>query len=165
MWTPRPDELIVLAASGSGDMGDVLDENSRARFSLWHASKAGVLPVDVDPASIVVIATVRASFVADTGAGGKADCILKVDSQFGEDHDHTLFTWPDRGVTAVGSKPSINFRTPADELFAWYAAGQPLANVFGDQFVFEWTNPDSGNLRWSLEVGLAVHRATNSTNG
>ncbi len=163
MWTPRPDELIVLTDAGSGDMGDVTDEHSRARFSLERARSTGVLPDDVSERDTAVIVSVRGSFIGDTGATGKADCVAKVDSPLGGDFDKTLWTFPDRGVTVVGAQSTIHFRVPADELFVYYLAGARF-DPKGDELVFEWTNPDTGKIRWTLEVAIAVQRATNVDN-
>lgn len=77
------------------------------------------------------------------GSGtGTATLTLKLDSNSGTQWDTTLWTWEGSGAGA-----DVHFRIPADELMHWVFAA-------GDELVFEWTNPDSGNITWGIEVGL-----------
>lgn len=123
-------DVIVVRDGGTANMGDVTDESSLlARFTFPHP---------------FVMVFVRAHF---GDANGTADMKLKVDSKFGQFFDTTLWTFRDVGRTAADGDADRNFRIPADELMHW---------VFGpdDALVFEWTNPDSGNIHWGLEVGF-----------
>lgn len=127
MWVPHPSEIVVLADGGSGNMGDVTDEVSRARFKL-----------DADR---FVPAFVRVTF---TGGSGSADMAVRIDSRLGDHFDHTLFTFE-----AVGTDGSqVHYRIPADELYEWLL-------LRGDELVFEWTNPNGDNTQaWAAEVGM-----------
>jgi len=80
------------------------------------------------------------------GGAGRADLRIILDSVQGSAFDVHLFT-----VRAVGTGADVNLRLSAAETAppsAW--AFQP-----GDAVRLEWTNPDSGNMTWGLEVGLA----------
>lgn len=121
--------------SGIGNMGDVTDPDSIARFWLAAADR-------------FVIATVRALFTGGTGAG--ADMVLRIDHRHGVNYDFSPVTFPDSGSddTAIWE-----YRVPADELYHLIFVTDPATRQ-QDKAVFEWTNPDPGNMRWSLEVGL-----------
>ncbi len=128
---PEPKDIIVQRDGGTANMGDVTDETDRkARFGLTYARFALVL--------------VRAHF---GDANGTADMTLKLDSTHGQFFDTTLWTFRGVGRTAADGDADRHFRIPADELLHWIF--EP-----GDALVFEWTNPDSGNQHWGLEVGL-----------
>lgn len=126
-WSPDPNQVVVIHDSGDGNMGDVTDEISKARF--WLATERFVLVF------------IRAHFQG-TGSG-TADLAIRVDSRLGAQHDATLITILARGKTA-----DMNYRVERDEYEKW---------VFqrGDIITPEWTNPDSPNVQWGLEVGLA----------
>lgn len=130
MWVPHPSEIIMLRASGVGDMGDVTNIGSVARFAL-------------DDVDSYVLAWVRALFVGGTGS---ATMTLKLDHCDPTGHyDFALRDWPTMGTSGIAW---VFSRVPADELFHWKINK-------GGILVFEWTNPDAGNMRWSLEIGLA----------
>jgi len=86
---------------------------------------------------------VRGHFV---GGAGRADLRISVDSAQGSAFDAHLFT-----VRVVGTGADVHLRLSADE------SAPPSAWAFqpGDAVRIEWTNPDSGNMTWGLEVGLA----------
>lgn len=129
-----PEQIIVLRDSGTEDMGDVTDESSVARFSL--------------PGEFY-LRYLRATFaeaISGNGATGNADMQLKVDNADDSGlYDFILQEWAGRGLGS-GATAFVNWRLRDDELYAWR---------FVSPLVFEWTNPDSGNMRWSLEVGLS----------
>jgi hypothetical protein len=77
------------------------------------------------------------------GSGtGTATLSLKVDSHAGALWDCTIWEW-----TGAGKGADINHRIPKDEQ-------EHFTFEAGDELVFEWTNPDSGNITWGIEVGL-----------
>lgn len=123
----NPREVIIFRDSGTGNMGDVADEtDTKARFKL-------------DGRFVLVF--VRATF---TGSGsGTVNMALKLDSKAGTMYDHTLWT-----ANFVGS-------TKAGRLDVPEARQQHFLADDGDDMVFEWANPDSPNITWALEVGLA----------
>jgi len=55
-------------------------------------------------------------------------------------------------ITKAGTNRDVNFRIPADE------SREPSPWTFqaGDFVRIQWTNPDSGNMTWGLEVGFSV---------
>ena len=61
-------------------------------------------------------------------------------------YDNVVRNFPGSGTDDVAF---IYFRVDKDEQDRWAFAG-------GDLLVPEWTNPDSGNMRWALEVGLSL---------
>jgi hypothetical protein len=125
-----PKTIIFQRDGGTGDMGDVTDETDRtARFSL--------------PGRFSLV-FVRAHF---GDANGTADMTLNIDSGHGQFFDLRQYTFPAVGRTAADGDADGHLRIPEEELIHWtYEAG--------DAIVFEWTNPDSGNIHWGLEVGL-----------
>jgi len=130
MWVPHPNEIARFRATGVGNMGDVTDKASVARFALPSAER-------------YVLAWIRAMFV---GGSGNATMTLKVDHcDPTQQYDFSLRDWATMG--ASGGNAWTFSRVPADELFHWVFPSEAI-------LVFEWTNPDAGNMRWSLEVGL-----------
>ncbi len=122
-----PGDMQPQAASGIGNMGDVTDVGSVARFSLPGTERYN-------------LAVIRGTF---TGGSGTADCVIKLDnSKLSGLFDHTLFT-----IKGVGSTKPLHFRVSDDELDRWEFGGD-------DVIVLEWTNPDPGNMVWAVEVGL-----------
>lgn len=81
------------------------------------------------------------------GTVGTAPLSIAVDSDSGAVHDTTLFT-----VSLAGTNKDVNLRLGGDE------ASEPAAWTFqsADRVRIQWTNPDSGNITWGLEVGLAL---------
>lgn len=82
-----------------------------------------------------------------TGGSGTADFLLRLRSRLSADWDVVLHTLAARGTGA-----DVHFIIPGDtnlEPSPWVL--QP-----GDAVRCEWTNPDSGVMKWGLEVGLAM---------
>jgi hypothetical protein len=82
-----------------------------------------------------------------SGGTGTAAFTLSVDSTRGSAYDTKLFT-----ITQAGVDKDVNLRLGDEE------AVDPSAWTFqaGDRVWIKWTNPDSGNMAWGLEVGLAL---------
>ena len=55
-------------------------------------------------------------------------------------------------ISQAGTSKDVHLRLGAD------ASGEPSAWTFGlnDAVRIDWANPDTGNITWGLEVGLAV---------
>ena len=87
---------------------------------------------------------VRCHFAGGTGT---AAFTITVDSTRGSAYDAKLFT-----ITQAGVNKDVNLRIGGDD------AVDPSAWTFqpGDNVWIKWTNPDSGNMTWGLEVGLAL---------
>lgn len=129
LWVPRPSEIVAQRATGTGNMGDVTDRMSTARFSL--------------DAERYALCWIRQLYAGGTGS---AKVSLKVDHR--EDvalYDFTLLDWPEMGTDGTVWDYT---RMTADEMFHW-------TFLRGDILVFTWTNPDPVDTRWSIEVGLA----------
>ena len=62
-------------------------------------------------------------------------------------YDTRLFT-----VSLAGIDKDVNLRIAVDEMT------EPSAWTFqaGDKLRAAWVNPDTGNMTWGLEVGLAL---------
>jgi hypothetical protein len=128
-WSPDPRQIIVKSDGGSGNMGDVDSEITSPRFGRDMVRGPWVL------------AWARCHF-AGSGSG-TANVQIQVDSRLGEPFDTVLHTVPLRGISA-----DMFYRTERDEYEKW--TFQP-----GDEITFIWVNPDSDNITWGLEVGMA----------
>lgn len=134
LWVPHPNEIVTQRDQGQENMGSVTDKTSRARFALSNAPFA--------------LCYIRGRFVTLSGSGGNATLSLKLDHvEENGIYDFLLKSWDTMGTSGTGFKADLNFRLAADELYLW---SYPRDSIL----VFEWTNPDSGNIRWALEVGL-----------
>lgn len=87
---------------------------------------------------------IRCHFV---GTPGTAFLTLSVDSASGPAFDARLFR-----ITRAGTNRDVHFRLTAEES----REPSPWAFQSGDRVRIEWTNPDSGNITWGLEVGFAI---------
>ena len=124
--------METFRATGTGNMGDTSDDDSGVRFRPKG-----------NPAEWFV-AFVRSKFSGGTGTG--ATFSVKLDHRSGErDHDVTLAR-----VLKCGTDDNANVNLPGDPL--------SMRCFDGDETVLNWTNPDPGNMRWAVEVGLEVIR-------
>ncbi len=82
-----------------------------------------------------------------TGTIGKAPMTLSLSSTNGTAYDVLLYT-----LMRVGVGGDVNFRITAEE------SQPPSSWTFqaGDQLRIQWVSPDSGNITWGLQVGLAI---------
>lgn len=80
------------------------------------------------------------------GTSGTAPLAISINSANGSAYDAVLFT-----VTQAGVARDVNLRIGGGD------ADDPSSWTFqtGDAVRVDWTNPDSGNITWGLEVGLA----------
>ena len=122
--------IIRLLGTGTQDMGDVTDRTSVARFRL------------TGPYTLLFV---RALF---TGGSGSATMTMKLD-RLGDEldlYDFTEDTWLTLGVGGSAIS-AVRMVVPIDEL--------PIYTYPPDhELVFEWPNPNSGTMRWALELGL-----------
>lgn len=81
-----------------------------------------------------------------TGGASTASLAISVDSVNGSTYDTTLFT-----ISQAGPGKDAHLRIGSGD------TGEPAAWTFqdGDVVRVNWTNPDSGNITWGLELGLA----------
>lgn len=132
-WQPDPSDVIVLRDYGTGNMGSLGfgsggDTNNKARFS-WPEGK-------------YVLSSIRAHF---SGGSGSADVIVNLDSGTGPPFDAKLLKVTDLGTGGEDA----HVRILPEEHIHWLFDG-----LAGDEVVLTWTNPDSGNMIWGVEVFL-----------
>ena len=121
---------------------------ARARQLLAVTAKAATGSENID-ATFSLDRRFRLVFVRCHFAGGTgtAAFTISVDSTRGSAYDTKLFT-----ITQAGVNKDVNLRIGGDD------AVDPSAWTFqpGDKVWIQWTDPDSGNMTWGLEVGLAL---------
>lgn len=141
VWTPAPETIRSFRQNGMADMGDVTDRQSVARFALREIAMPDSRIVPVDTWTLV---GVRARFI---GGSGSATVTLKLDHR----DESGLYDWTLREWATRGEDNRNILHRPSDEsdLYGAY----PF--FYGDELVFEWTNPDAGTMRWCLEVFLS----------
>lgn len=132
MWYPRPAEIVPQSYGGTANMGTI------PTYDGTETTRVGRFSLDVDVWCLVFA---RAHFLGGTGT---ATMTLYVDSRLGRNHDSNLWAWTSAGTTGN----DVNFRIVPEELMHWSFRR-------GDELVFTWTNPDTGNMAWGLEVALA----------
>jgi hypothetical protein len=81
------------------------------------------------------------------GTAGAAALVISLDSGSGSSYDARLYT-----IVKAGVSRDVHFRLTAEE------SQEPSAWTFqaADRVRVQWTNPDTGNITWGLEVGLAI---------
>jgi len=121
---------------------------ARARQLLAVTAKAATGSGNID-ATFSLDRRFRLVFVRCHFAGGTgtAAFTISVDSTRGSAYDTKLFT-----ITQAGVNKDVNLRIGGNDVV------DPSAWTFqpGDKVWIKWTNPDSGNMTWGLEVGLGL---------
>ncbi len=131
----HPSLVTMFQQTGTGNMGDVTDESSVARFSMPGADR-------------YVLAVVNGLFTGGSGTG--ADLVVRVDHRRGPSFDFHHVKFEKMGTD---NNERLAYRVPEDDLFHHvYLRDAPTNKQ--DVIVLTWTNPDSGNMRWAIEVGL-----------
>ncbi len=125
----RASNIVRVRESGTGNMGDVTDPQSVARFSL--------------PGGPFVLLSVRARFTLGTGTNTMTMRIDHPDET--QQFDFIEDEWTVAGTTG---KDNIRMVVPPKE---WALYTYRPDSVL----VFDWTNPDAATMRWALEVGMA----------
>jgi hypothetical protein len=146
---PHPSQLVVKAAHGTGNMGDIDDRNSAGRF--W-------LPVQKCYTLYGIMGNV-------SGGSGAANLAIRKDSRLSFSEvtsytagtaggtltsrfDHTLHTLENFGT---GTNASIMFRVMPED-YGVFTFWKDEATGIYDHLVLTWTNP--GSQIWGLEVML-----------
>ena len=82
-----------------------------------------------------------------TGSSGTAAFVISVDSEAGSAYDTRLFM-----ISQAGKDKDVHLRIGEGD------TQEPAAWTFqaDDAVRIRWTSPDSGNITWGLEVGLAI---------
>lgn len=129
-----PAKLVFLYSSGTANMGSTTDNtNHLARFWLDGGN------------SRFVVSGFEAHF-GSTGSG-TAELSVKRDSGYGRAWDTELYV-----ESTAGIDNDVFVRIPEEEMKNWVFDRVAATDVYGDQLVFEWTNPDSGNISWAIRV-------------
>lgn len=121
---------------------------TRARQMLAVVTKAATGSANIDQVFSLErkyrLVFVRCHFA---GSSGTAALTISVDSASGSAYDALLFT-----VTRAGTNKDVHLRIGEGD------TGEPSAWTFqaNDALRIQWTNPDSGNITWGVEVGLAL---------
>jgi len=145
---PRNADTIVGAAEAVLAEQNTELQARRARQMLAVGARAATGGGDIDAAfSLDVrfrLVFLRCHF---SGTAGTAALVISLDSSRGGAYDTKLFT-----IARAGVGRDVNFRITADES----RDPSPWTFQAGDTVRVQWTNPDSGNITWGLEVGLAM---------
>lgn len=88
----------------------------------------------------------RVDFTSGTGS---ADMTLSVKSGITSGFDRVLHTFY---AVGTGGDAYVNLRIPDDEFDDWLF-GYSRASVL-DKLDLAWTNPDSGTMKWTMQLGL-----------
>lgn len=136
-----PTNIVPVGLFGDGNMGDVTDPASDARFGLDSVPPGG--------SYIPTMLKIRAF-----NGTGSALLLLKVDHRKGSKFDFTLRRWKNFGVGTAAKYTNIFLRISEDpELRDWQMWRDPNSLIL-DRLVLEWANPDPGNMEWAAEFGL-----------
>lgn len=140
------DQVTNAAQMGFAAQDRELDV-ARARRPLSVVSQFATGTGDLDEA-ISMDRSFRLIFIRChfSGTSGAAPFDISVDSGSGPAYDAGLFA-----VDGAGVDNDVHLRIgPSDN-------AEPSAWTFqaNDAVRIQWTNPDSGNITWGLEVGLA----------
>ena len=142
------DLRIIRTARDSIDLLNREMDTVRSRQLLSVVSKSTTGTADIN-ATFSLDVRFRLVFLRShfTGTTGTAPMILSLDSILGVAYDAELFT-----LTRAGINRDVHFRISSQESLD----PSPWTFQVGDALRVQWTNPDSGNITWGLEVGLAV---------
>ena len=145
--------MAVNAAAILASAGEVLAAQDqevaagRARRPLLIACRTASGSGDIDH-TFQLDRTFRLVFVRChfVGTSGRNAFMVGIEAGLGAAYDCDLFT-----INRAGAGRDVNFRLTAEE------AAEPSAWTFqsGDAVHVRWLNPDSGNIIWGLEVGMA----------
>ena len=139
--------LVRIAQAGFAQQeAEVAADLIRQRQAVWTRHATGAQDID---AEFALDRKYRLVFVRCHFAGnpGVAPFTLTQNAQAGAAYDAHLFT-----VSQAGAGHDVNLRFEADET----TEPSPWTFVAGDSIRIQWTNPDSGNITWGIEVGLAL---------
>lgn len=114
------------------------------RIFTFDGRQSMAVPVELDSRGRFIFCWVRAHFIRETGSGtDTASMTADVVSRKGAWNNARLMTWTGAGVSA-----DVFARVHPDEYQDWTFEA-------GDRLQFNWTNPDSDEIIWGLEVALA----------
>ena len=132
MPTLLPSAVTKLRASGNANMGTVGDDNVPGTFR--HPDNVPW-----------VLVSIQLHFRDLSGSATlTADCSIYRDRRSEQTAWNGLL-WK---MLAVGIGAEGNLVIPPDELYLWTFDADEAVTL-------TWTNPDSGNIGWGVEVGVA----------
>lgn len=145
---PRNPPAILATAAEALAVQEAELTEIRARQMLAVLTKTGTGSADIDQ-TFALDRKYRLVFIRCHFAGtpGTTPFTLSVDSGSGSAYDARLFT-----ITQAGVDKDVHLRIgggDTDDPSAWTFQATDSVRI-------QWTNPDSGNITWGLEVGLAL---------
>ncbi len=143
----KPPDLLEMAQTGFvAQDAEVVSARDRQLRSVLRQTTTGSgninAPFYLDRKYRLVF--VRCHFA---GGMGTAPFSLTIDSGVGSAYDTKLFT-----ITQAGRDKDVNLRLTGDD----NQDPSPWTFQPDDRVRILWTNPDSGNMTWGLEVGLSL---------
>ena len=145
---PRDRSTIIQAVDTALAIQEAELAETRMRQMLAVVSKTATGSGDIDQTFSLDrkyrLVFIRCHF---SGSSGTAAFAISIDSAAGLAYDTCLFT-----ITQAGTNKDVHLRIGQGD------TGEPSAWTFqpDDGVRIQWTNPDSGNITWGLEVGLAL---------
>ena len=127
----HPNDVIFQTANGTANMGTVADKTSIARFGLPNERY------------VLLFIRLHARDISGSASATTATVTVNVDSRNNLPYDCALYT-----IAGFGKSADQFLRIEPSEYTEW-------TFEVDDQLVLTWTNPDSGNLGWGVEVGIA----------
>lgn len=147
MMATDPTQLVKAAEAGlAAQEAELAARRTRQVLGITAKTATGSAHIDE---SVSLDRTYRLIFIRChfAGTAGSNPLSITLDSANGSAYDAQLYT-----MVRAGVGHDINFRIPVEE------NREPSPWTFGasDAIRIQWTNPDSGNITWGLEVGLAL---------
>ena len=134
----HPADIIEVVKYGTGDMGDVTDPESAARFGLPCAEQGFALK------SLWIRAI--------SGSDGDAELNLWIDHRRGAVYDWIPLMWPRFGLgSETDVESEIFMRIQPDNLGDFTCWRDPSTGML-DEFCLAWTNPT--DIKWSAGFRL-----------
>ena len=146
MRSNRSDVLQVVEAGLAFQEAELAEARARQMLAVVTQTATGSGDIDqtfaLDRKYRLVF--IRCHF---SGGTGTTAFTISIDSGSGSAYDTRLFT-----ISQAGTNKDVHLRIAdggTDEPSAWTFQS-------ADALRIQWTNPDSGNMTWGLEVGLAL---------
>ena len=119
------------------------------KFLTYTGTGDIALSVNLGPGKSFTLSTVECHF---TGGTGDATFTIARDSRHGSIYDTTLKT-----LTGAGTDGSdVTFYVPDDEVKRRYVFAHDTITGQADSFSLAWTNPDTGVMRWAMQIGVVT---------
>ncbi len=141
-----------------------LKRAAREAFALQDAAEARLLEAEQE--RVFALTATGSGDIAETFSLGRSFRLVYVRCHFaggsgtaamqiGVDHrDGAAYDVQLASIASAGAGSDVNYGIDADA----NALPSPWSFQQGDAVTIAWTNPDTGNMTWGLEVGLALIR-------